>query len=72
MELSVKAGKIRKKWGIIYRSPSSGQNRFKATMFLDEWSVDDLVVAYYSGVTFLVDIHAPLQKKTITLMPNAP
>ena len=38
MELSVKAGKTQMRLCIIYRPPPSGQNRFKATMFLDEWS----------------------------------
>jgi len=35
-------------------------------------AVDDLVEAYNSGVNFLINKHAPLQKKTITLRPNAP
>jgi len=38
MELSVKAGKTQMRLCIIYRPPLSGQNRFKATMFLDKWS----------------------------------
>jgi len=38
MELSVKAGKTQMRLCIIYRPPPSGQNRFKATMFLEEWS----------------------------------
>ena len=38
MEFSLKAGKTQMRLCIIYRPPPSGQNRFKATMFLDEWS----------------------------------
>jgi len=38
MGLSVKAGKIQMRLCIIYRQPPYGQNRSKATMFLDEWS----------------------------------
>ena len=38
MELSVKVGKTQMRLYIIYRPPLSGQNRFKATMFLEDWS----------------------------------
>lgn len=35
-------------------------------------SVEDLVEAYNSSIKALIDKHAPLQTKTITLRPNAP
>ena len=35
-------------------------------------SVDDLISAYDSGIRRLIDKHAPLQVKTITLRPNSP
>jgi hypothetical protein len=35
-------------------------------------SVDDLISAYDSSIRRLIDKHAPLQVKTITLRPNAP
>ena len=38
MELSMKAGKNQIGLCSIYHPPPSEQNRFKATMFLDEWS----------------------------------
>ena len=34
-------------------------------------AVNDLVETYNSGVKFLMDNHTPLQRKTITLRPNA-
>jgi len=34
--------------------------------------VDDLISAYNCGIRRLIDKHAPLQVKTITLRPNAP
>ena len=39
---------------------------------LPSGAVDDIVEAYNSGVKFLINKHAPLQRKTITLRPNAP
>jgi len=42
------------------------------TLLCTSGAVDDLVEAYNSGVKFLINKHAPLQRKTITLMPNVP
>ena len=38
-----------------------------ATLLCINGAVDDLVEAYSSGVKFLINKHAPLQTKTITL-----
>jgi len=43
-----------------------------ATLLCTGGAVDDLVEAYNSGVKLLINKHAPLQRKTITLRPNAP
>jgi len=43
-----------------------------ATLLCTCGAVDDLVEAYNSGVKLLINKHAPLQKKPITLSPNAP
>ena len=43
-----------------------------ATLLCTSCAVDNLVEAYYSGVKVLINKHAPLQRKTITLRPNAP
>ena len=38
----------------------------------DDAGVDDLVGAYMSGIKELIEKHAPLQTRVITLRPNAP
>ena len=43
-----------------------------STLLCRSGVVDDLVEAYNSGVKFLINKYAPLQRKTITLRPNAP
>ena len=43
-----------------------------AILLCTSGAVDDLVEAYNSDVKFLTNKHAPLQRETITLRPNAP
>jgi len=44
--------------------------KLSATLLCTSGAVDDPVEAYNSGVKFLINKHAPLQRKTITPRPN--
>jgi len=46
--------------------------KLSATLLCTSGAVDDLVEAYNLGVKFLINKHGPLQRKIITLRPNAP
>jgi len=60
----------------IYRPPPSGQNRFKATMFLDEWSnyLDRLItipqeVIIAGDLNFHFDDPTNINVRQVTIMP---